>query len=125
VRNAHIALLLDASPSATEWWPLALAALFTFVAGLLLFYVSRYATRKDKQTDEDRRALKSELAGFGLKIESEREERRNDIAGEGRIRREQLASLGRDVGEIREEINYDYGRRDLPRPQWRKPPPRD
>jgi hypothetical protein len=126
--NDKLVLLLSAlfdsgsNANSMEWWPFASATLAAFLSGLFLFWAVRFFNRKDKQVEEDRRALKSELASFGLKIESEREERRNDIAVEGRIRREQLDNLGRDISDIREEINYDYGQRNLPRPQWRKSP---
>lgn len=112
-----VMFLLDSIvDSSFEWWPFASAALAAFISGALLLWVGR-VTRRGA---EERRTIQKELSGFGLKIESEREERRSNIETECRIRREREASLGSDISEIREEINYDYGQRGLSRPQWRR-----
>lgn len=124
--NEYVAMFLDAG---VEWWPTASSALAAILAGAVLFILKRHLALRDKAQElqriadhEERKRVAEAIAGLGLQLGTEQDERRNAIAKEGDIRRDKDDAIGRDLvnglRRIENAFSYYCGKMDEKRPKF-------
>jgi hypothetical protein len=118
--NGTLALLVDSGNS--QWLYPAIASV---VIGVLFLAVKRdlrskdeLRRKEDEQEEAGKKALQAAVDSLNAGLDKETFERQNAISEESSARRDQFANLGRDVGEIREEMCHDYGERGKARPTF-------
>jgi hypothetical protein len=125
--NEYVGMLLDLGGS--ETWPVASAALAIVVGGVILAVFKRYLAGRDEARrlerladDEGRKRVETAIAGLGLQLATEREERRADINKESDVRRDKDDALGRDLvkglNAIQNAFSYYCGKMDEKRPKF-------
>lgn len=126
--NDAAILLLDAS-GGPEYWALASSSLAAILAGIVLLVLKRHLALRDEAQrlhrdadNADRKRVEAAIAGLGLQLSAEAEERRNAVTEEARVRREKDEVLGKDLvsglGKIREAFSYYCGKMDEKRPKF-------
>jgi hypothetical protein len=118
--NGSLAILAAADPSSFELGKFELGVFGTVVAGLILFCIKLYSDHKDREEADEKTTLKTALDNANSRLETETSERQSAIAEEASARRVKDESLGDDISEIREEMCHDYGKRNLPRPTFKR-----
>lgn len=125
--NDIFGFLLDVGN--TEWWPVASSALAIVLGGLILAWFKHYIAGRDEARrlerladDEGRKRVEAAIAGLGLQLAAEREERRADLNKESDIRRDKDDALGRDLvkglNAIQNAFSYYCGKMDEKRPRF-------
>lgn len=108
--------------NASEYWYLALGALGTVGAGLLVAAYSRYSGVADRKEADEEKARKAVLAGIDARLTAESFERQSAVSEEASARRGKDEQLGDDISEIREEMCHYYGELGKPRPTFGRRP---
>lgn len=116
--NGMLCLFLD---TGVPWWQVIIVGtVATAIASLWLASLSRRWGREDREQAKEQAQLKTGFTELNLKLESEIERRRADIAAESHDRRDKDDDLGCDISDIREVISHDFGERSKERPIWRE-----
>lgn len=123
-----LALLLETGAS-TEWWAFASSALAAVLAGIVLLVLKRHLSNRDETQrlqrvadTQERKRVEAGIAGLGVQIAAEAEERRAAVAEEANVRREKDDALGRDIvkglNAIQNAFSYYCGKMAEKRPRF-------
>lgn len=118
--NGMLGLLFETNP----WYLVAASGIFIAVvasvtANFLWGRVKRRWDKDDHAEEKEKTGVQTSIAGLGLQLATEREERRSDLNKEARERRDKDDDLGCDIQDIRQVISNDLGSRGKSSPHWR------